>query len=263
MIEEEDSSPKKEREDPEDPEPGLDGMLSYGERKNLARFEASCNGKLIQEDLVEIVERADASFQTLLSRAKGESIGSDAFQWKGKAILAAEALAFLNGGCGLDLVTALVVITIVEEEGDTIDVELVQGPELLSNRVVTALFRNGELSDKAHRLLTDGIDNTYSGFSVGDVITNRESVVRGHLTATERLRQLRAARCRLVKPMLPPGVARAEVMKVDNNDESLRWRAVNDRRQGGWVEQRGVRKVATSWQSDGGSDDDDTCGLCC
>ena len=242
-------------EDGREPEADLDGMLSYGEKKNQAMFQASIVAKMNQEELEEIADRADHSTRDLLMRAKGDLSGSDAFRGKSRAILVAQALANLHGS-KLGVVTALVVLTLDEEDGDLFRLEPVQGEDLLSSDVIGVMHRSGLLTDEVHEILTDGIDNGSSEFYRGDFITNKAEVVcRSHLTATERLRQRRVSRCRLIKPRLPPEVELAEIIRVDNSDSSLMWRDAFDRTTGGWVEQKGVRKVATTRKSGVGEDE--------
>lgn len=254
MSVEEDSSLEEEREERE---AGLDGMLSYGEKKSQARFQASVAAKIIQGELGEIAARAGYSIRGLLMSAVGGLDGSDAFHGRSRARLAAQALAFLHGS-ELDLVTTLVVATLEEDDGDLFCLEPVPGEILLSKRVIDTMHRNDLLTDEVHQTLTDDLDIGSSEFYPGDFVTNKAVVITGHRTATERLEQRRAAQWRIVGPRLPQGVGLVEVIRVDNQDSSLRWRDAFDRTKKGWVEQRGVRKVATTRQSDVGDDDGDS-----
>ena len=108
----------------------MDGMLSYGEEKNQARFQASAVAKIIQGELEETAARAGHSLQDLLMRAKGDPGGSDAFRGRSRAILVAQALASLHGS-GLGVVTSLVIITLAEDDGDQFCLEPVHGENLL------------------------------------------------------------------------------------------------------------------------------------
>ena len=249
-------------EEREEREAGLDGMRAYGEKLNAARFQASALAKIIQGELEDIAARASHSLHDLLRRAKGDPTGHDAFRGRSRATLVAQALASLHGS-GFGLVNSLVVITLEDDDDDQFCIEPVQGDNLLSLGLIGVMHRGGLLTDDVHAILTDGVDRGTSNFNPGDFVTNKPIVITRNMTATERLRARRASWCRVVQPRLPPGVELAEVIRVDNSDSSLRWRDAFDRTKAGWVEQNGVRKVATTRQSDVSDEDGAFWGFVC
>ena len=66
--------------------------------------------------------------------------------------------------------------------------------------------------------------------------------INSHMSATERLAARRERFCHIVTERIPSDVNLAEVTRVDDLDDTLRWRDSNDHARGGWVEIQGIIK---------------------
>ena len=226
---------------------GLEEILVYGEDKIQARFQTSLVAKIIQNELIEISDRATHSLQNLLTRARGDSIGSSAFHASCRAKLVVHALASLHGS-SFDIINSLIVVTL--EDKDQFFLDPVQREDLLSPTVIRVLYENGLISAEVHEILTADLDISLLKIQVGNFIVNLSKEIPSHMTATERLLTSRVNWCRIVLPRLPSNVNLAEVIRVDDLDGTLKWRDTDDHTNGGWVENQGVTRAATTRKSD-------------
>ena len=219
---------------------GIDESISKGERISLARFRVTCEAKLLQEELEDIVVMNGNSLSNMLVKSYGTSEGISHFYNHGRAGLVVEALAFLSPSCTPDIVRALVIVTMDEgPDTDTFEMELVPAESILSKTTLETLHAHSAICKKDFQALHH---SPRSYFEKGRLITN--ATQDESMSATERIRAIRRSFFCPVTPRLPPGVI-AEIVEVDDRDDTLRWVFLDGSR-GGWVAQSGVTIVDAS-----------------
>ena len=260
-LQEADDAAEEEFTDEDDMNPsyGLSGMLTYGEQHQEACFRATAAGKSLQEEFEAIAARSNNSINSLVEMAIGESLGTDAFGGKPRAVMVGEAVAYHHGTSSertsSEVVLVLSPVSLESEFGDKFQLNPIPGQLLISREVVGLLHRHGFVDDDDHAILTDDIEITSTYFQVGDLIRNKASVVRV-ATASQRILNARG----IVKPSLPHGVT-ARVTRVDRSDASLCWRCTKDPAKGGWVAAKAVEKIFWAGGVEDGDDNSDDTGL--
>ena len=230
--------------------PDLDDMLTSGELSSQARFQASLIAKLIQAELHQISERARYSIEDLIIRARGDSYGCESINGRGRASLVVAALASLHGST-FDLIESIIVVTL--KNRDIFSIDNINGKNLLSKQVISAMFQSGLLDDDMYKILNDDFDLSSLKIEVGSFVENKENenkINSAPMTATERLERRRSSWCNIILSRLPPSISLAEIVRVDEIDGTVKFRDFFDHSNGGWVEISGVSLVSTTRQSD-------------
>jgi len=219
---------------------GIDESISKGERVSLARFRVTCEARLLQEELEDIVVRNGNSLSKLLIKCYGTSEGISHFYNHGRADLVVEALSSLSPSCTSDIVRALVIVTMDEgPDTDTFAMDVVPAQSILSKTTLETLHAHSSICKKDFQELRHS-PRRY--FEKGRLITN--ATEDESMSATERIRATRRLFFCPVTPRLPPGII-AEIVEVDDRDNTLRWVFLDGSR-GGWVLQSGVTIVDAS-----------------